>query len=74
MKGFQYHTIDPFPLLIKEKHWVEISYTRLAENTEQHVKEDLSGQFISCPEPVNEKISPRINRPVSTLYLPNNIE
>jgi hypothetical protein len=54
MKYFQDHTIEPFPLLIKENHWVEISYPRLTENTEQHVKEELSGQFISCPEPVIE--------------------
>jgi hypothetical protein len=43
MKYFQEHTIEPFPLLIKEKHWVEINYPRLAENTEQHAKEELSG-------------------------------
>jgi hypothetical protein len=28
-------------------------------------KEELNGQFISCPEPVNEKISPGISRPAS---------
>jgi hypothetical protein len=33
MKDFQDHTIDPFPLLIKEKHWVEINYPRLKEST-----------------------------------------
>ena len=54
MKDFQDHTIEPFPLLIKEKHRVGINYPRLAENTEQHVKEELSGHFISCPEPVIE--------------------
>jgi len=43
MNDFQDHTIQPFPLLIKEKHWVEINYPRLAENIEQHVKEELSG-------------------------------
>jgi hypothetical protein len=43
MKDFQDHTIEPFPLLIKEKHWVEISYPRLTEKTEHHVKEELSG-------------------------------
>jgi hypothetical protein len=30
MKGFQYQTIEPFPLFIKEKHWVEINYPRPA--------------------------------------------
>ena len=43
MKCFQDHTIEPFPLLIKEKHQVEINYPRLAENIEKHVKEELSG-------------------------------
>jgi hypothetical protein len=54
MKYFQDHTIEPFPLLIKENHWVEINYPRLVENIEQHVKEELSGQFISGPKPIIE--------------------
>jgi hypothetical protein len=70
MKDFQDHTIEPFPLLIKEKHWVEINYPRLAENTKQHVKEELSGQFISYPEPVIEQVSPGINQPASVLHPP----
>jgi hypothetical protein len=68
MKGFQDHTIEPFPLLIKEKHRVEINYPRLAENIEQHVKEELSGQFISCLEPVTEQVSPGISQPASVLH------
>jgi hypothetical protein len=39
MKDFQDHTIDPFSLFIKEKHWVEINHPRPSEDTEQHVKE-----------------------------------
>jgi hypothetical protein len=70
MKDFQDHTIEPFPLLIKEKHWVEINYPRLTESTEQHVKEELSGQFISCPEPVIEQVSPGISQPASVLHPP----
>jgi hypothetical protein len=38
MKNFQDHTIDPFPLYIKEKHCVEINHPRLAEDTKQYVK------------------------------------
>jgi hypothetical protein len=68
MKYFQDQTIDPFPLFIKEKHWVEISHPGPAEDTEQHVKEELSGQFFSCPEPVNEQISPSISQPASVLH------
>ena len=70
MKDFQDHTIEPFPLLIKEKHWVEIIYPRLAENTEKHVKEELSGQFISYPRPVIEKVSPSISHLASVLHPP----
>jgi hypothetical protein len=33
-------------------------------------KEELNVQFISCPEPVNEKISPGISQPASVLYPP----
>jgi hypothetical protein len=39
MKDFQDHTIDPFPLYIKEKHCVEINHPRSAEDIKQHVKE-----------------------------------
>jgi hypothetical protein len=74
MKYFQDHTIEPFPLLIKEKHWVEILYPRLAENTEQHVKEELSGQIISCPEPVIEQVSLGISQPASVLHPPMHSE
>jgi hypothetical protein len=70
MKYFQDQTIDPFPLFIKEKHWVEINHPGPAEDTEKHVKEELSGQFFSCPEPVNEKISPGISQPASVLHPP----
>jgi hypothetical protein len=70
MKDFQDHTIEPFPLLIKEKHRVEINYPGPAEDTEQHVKEELSGQFISCPEPVSEQPSSEVSQPASTSHPP----
>jgi hypothetical protein len=70
MKDFQDHTIEPFPLFIKERHWVEINHPGPAKYTEQHEKEDLNVQFISCPEPVNEKISPGIDHPASILHPP----
>jgi hypothetical protein len=74
MKDFQDQTIDPFPLLIKEKNWVEINHPRPAEDTEHHVKEELSGHFISYPGPVNKQISLDLNRSVSSLYPPENNE
>jgi hypothetical protein len=67
MKVFQDQTIEPFPLFIKEKHWVEISYPGHGEDTEQHVQEE---QFISCPEPVSEQPSPMTNQPASTVHPP----
>jgi hypothetical protein len=70
MKDFQDHTIEPFPLLIKEKHWVEINYPGLAENTERRVKEEISGKFISCLEPVIKQVSPSISQPTSILHPP----
>jgi hypothetical protein len=63
MKDFQDQTIETFPLFIKEKHWVEIIHSRPAEDTEQHVKEELRRKFFSYPEPVNEQISPGIRQP-----------
>jgi hypothetical protein len=68
MKDFQDQTIEHFPLFIKEKHWVEIIHHGPAEDTEQHVKEELSVQFFSCPEPVNEQISLGISQPTSVLH------
>jgi hypothetical protein len=70
MKYFQDHTIEPFPLFIEERHWVEINHPGPAEDTEQHEKEELNVWFISCPEPVNEQISPGIGRPASVLHPP----
>jgi hypothetical protein len=70
MKYFQDHIVDPFPLLIKEKHWVEINYPRLVENIEKHVKEELSGKFISYPQPIIEQVSLGINQPASVLHPP----
>jgi hypothetical protein len=61
IKDFQYHTIETFPLLIEERHWVKIIHPGPGEDTEQYEKEELNVQFISCPEPVNEKISPGID-------------
>jgi hypothetical protein len=57
MKDFQDQTIDPFSLFIKEKHWVEINHPGPTKDIEKHLNEELSGKFISCPGPVNEKIS-----------------
>jgi hypothetical protein len=74
MKYFQDHTLEPFPLLIKEKNWVEIIYPRLAENREQHVKEEISGQFISYPEPVIKQVSPGIIQPALVLHPPMHSE
>jgi hypothetical protein len=70
MKYSQDQNIDLFPLFIKEKHWVEINHPGPTEDTEQHVKEEISGQFFSCPEPINEKISPSIIQPTSVLHPP----
>jgi hypothetical protein len=98
MKDFQDHTIEPFPLYIKEEHCVEINHLGPAKDTEQHDREEepsmdiheetscsqladvigadkgemeeLKVQFISCLEPVNEKVSPGISRPASVLYPP----
>jgi hypothetical protein len=39
MKDFQYHTIEPFPLYIKEKHCVEMSHPGSVEDIMKHVKE-----------------------------------
>jgi len=33
-------------------------------------KEELNVQLVSCPEPVNEKISPGISQPASVLHPP----
>jgi hypothetical protein len=54
MKDFQDHIIEPVPLLIKERPWVEINSTRLAKSTEQCKEGGSSGQLISYPEPVCE--------------------
>jgi hypothetical protein len=70
IKDFQDHTIEPFPLFIKEKHWVEINHPGPAEDIEQHVKEELSGQFFFCPKLVNEQISPGNSQPASILHSP----
>jgi hypothetical protein len=39
MKHFQYQTIEPFPLFIKENHWVEINHPGPAEDIEQQFEE-----------------------------------
>jgi hypothetical protein len=57
----------------------ETSCSQLADvvRADKGKMEELEVQFISCLKPVNEKISPRINRPASVLYPPvhsDNIE
>jgi hypothetical protein len=39
MKDFQDHTIEPFPLYIKEEHCVEINHLGPTKDTEQHDRE-----------------------------------
>jgi len=51
MKDSQDHIIEPVPLLIKERPWVEISSTGLAESIEQCKEGGSSGKLISYPEP-----------------------
>jgi hypothetical protein len=70
MKYFQDQTIEPFTLFIEERHWLEIIHPGPAKDTEQHEKEERSGQFISCPEPINEQISPGIGQPASVIHPP----
>jgi hypothetical protein len=67
MKDFQDHIIEPVPLLIKERPWVEINSTGLAESTEQCKEGGSSGQLISYPEPVCEQVSSGIDQPPSVL-------
>jgi hypothetical protein len=67
MKYFQDHIIEPIPLLIKERPWVEINSTRLAKSTEQCKERGSSGQLISYPEPVCEQVSSGTDQPPSVL-------
>jgi hypothetical protein len=67
MKYFQDHIIEPVPLLIKERPWVEINSTRLAKSTEQCKERGSSGQLISYPEPVCEQVSSGTDQPPSVL-------
>jgi hypothetical protein len=48
MKDFQDHTIDPFPLYIKEKHCVEIIHLGSTKDIRQHVKEKQPSIEIFC--------------------------
>jgi hypothetical protein len=50
MKDFQDHTIEPFPLFNKEKHWVEINHPGPIEDIEQHVRE--KNPFIDIHEDI----------------------
>jgi hypothetical protein len=67
MKYFQDYIIEPIPLLIKERPWVETSSTGLAESTEQCREEGSNGQLISYPELVCEQVSSGIDQPPSVL-------
>jgi hypothetical protein len=68
MKYFQDHIIEPIPLLIKERPWVEIGSTGIAGSTEQHKGEGISRHLISYPEPVCGQVSYGIGQPASVLH------
>jgi hypothetical protein len=67
MQDFQNHIMEPVPLLIKERPWVEISSTGLAGSTKKHKEEGISRQLIFCPEPVCGQVSSGIGRPTFVL-------
>jgi hypothetical protein len=77
MKDFQDHTIEPFPLFSKEKHWVEINHPGPAEDTEQHVREkhpfiDIHEE-ISClqlADVIREDKEEVDKQPASTFHSP----
>jgi hypothetical protein len=65
MKDFQDHIIEPVPLLIKERPWVEINSTRLAGSTEQHKE----GGVVDNSSPIQSLFVGRCHLALASLHL-----